>query len=366
MYPVSERFLAALAESHTPVVEVLLFRTDGSVEALDITGGSVTVDRKAAVRRACTVNLDDPSLIPRTEADKISVYGARLRISCGIQYQDGAREMVPVGMFRVDNVAGDVDVGPAVITGRGLEVVVADDRFSAPYRATGNAVAAITTLIQRSIPGAAVVSTGVVDAAIGARTWDTGADPWAAVTEIAQVLGAEVYADPDGVFVLEELPDVLTATPVWTVRTGEGGAYIAADRGMSSAGVYNGVIARGDNVEAGIAPVSALVVDSDPGSPTYWDGPFGHRLDPTMVSSPMLTTVVQCTSAATLRLRAARAANATADLSALPNPALAPGDVLRVVYEDETAELHQVSSFTVPLDVGGDFTIRTIAAKEAT
>ena len=366
MYTVTARFLQAIAESHDVVVEVVLIRTDGTSETLDVTGGSVSVDRNASVRRTCTVTLADPTLIPRTAADKVSIYGARLRISRGVQYSDGSRELVPLGVFRIDSVSGDVDEGPVSITGKGLEVVIADDRFTTPYRATGTVVSAVTSLIQRSIPTASVVLGTVSDVAIGARTWDVGADPWAAVAELASVIGAEVYADGSGAFVITELPDVLTATPVWTVAAAEGGTYVQASRGMSSDGVYNGVLGQGENSEAGVAPFQVLVVDSDPGSPTYWDGPYGHRLDPQPVTSPAILTSLQATAAATLRLRQAQAANASADLTTLPNPALEAGDVLRVVYADGTAELHQVSAFPVPLEVGGTFTIRTISAKEDT
>jgi hypothetical protein len=359
MYPVSDRFLATLVEAHQPASEVDLFLTDGRVEPLDVIGGSVTVDRSQQCRRQCTVTIPDPALIPRTPTDQLSVYGARLRVSRGVQ-AGAYRELVPVGVFRLDSVEGDIDEGPVTLTGKSLECVVADDKFTTPYRATGTAVGAITALIQRSIPDATVASTAT-DAAIGARTWDIEADPWAAVTELATAIGAECYADADGGFVIAELPDPLAVTPAWTVSVGEGGSYISAARGMSSDGVYNAVLARGENTEAGSAPVSALVVDGDSGSPTYWSGPFGRR--PMFYSSSTLLTTGQCTAAATLKLRAAQAPNATANLVSMANPALEPGDVLRVVYEDGTAELHQVASFPVDL-VGGDMAIQTISAKE--
>lgn len=364
MYPVSDRFLAAIVESHTPVTEVTLYRTDGMVEQLDHTGGSVPVDRGSSVRRTCSITLADTSLIPRDPAAKLSVYGARVRVARGVVYTDGTRELVPLGVFRVDEISGDVDEGPVTLQGKGLEAVVSDDKFTGPYRATGTAVSAITALIRRSLPDAPIDSSAAVDAAIGARTWDVEADPWEAAVEVAAAIGCEVYADPDGVFVIAPLPDLLTATPAWTIAAGEGGAYIKADRTMSVDGVYNGVLARGESTETATAPVSSLVVDNDPGSPTYWSGPFGRR--PTFYSSSTLITVGACTQAATLLLRSARAPNATADISSLPNPALAPGDVLRVVYPDGSKELHQASSFTVPLDVSGDFTVRTISAKEGT
>jgi hypothetical protein len=242
-------------------------------------------------------------------------------------------------------------------------VVVADDRFRTPYRASGTAVGAITALIQRSIPDAAVVATAA-DAAIGPRVFDIEGDPWAAVTEIAHAIGAEVYADADGTFVIAELPDPLTTTPVWTIAAGEGGAYIQASRGMSADGVKNGWLIRGENSEANVAPVSALVVDTDPTSPTYWDGPFGRR--PGFYSSATIISSGAATAAGTLRLRASVAPNASADITALPNPALEPGDVLRVLYPDGTAELHQAQGFSLDLSVGGSFVIQTISAKEGT
>lgn len=118
MYPVSDRFLKAIVEPHNPVTEVILFRADGLVETLEHVGGTVQVDRGSAARRTCSVTIADTSLIPRTAADKLSVYGARLRISRGIDYGNGTVELVPLGVFRIDEVSGDVDEGPVTIQGK--------------------------------------------------------------------------------------------------------------------------------------------------------------------------------------------------------------------------------------------------------
>ncbi|MEU9333119.1 DUF5047 domain-containing protein [Streptomyces sp. NPDC048290] len=361
MYPVSDRFLARLADSHIPASTVHLFLTDGTVLDIAHTGGSVTVDRAQAVRRTCTVTADDPGLIPRTPDDQLAVYGARLRIACGVDYGDGTSELVPLGVFRLDSVGGDVSEGPATLQGKDLSAVIADDRFTTPYTATGTVVSAVTALIQRSLPGTAVTSL-ITDAPIGARTFDVEADPWAGVQEIAAAAGAEVYPNADGVFVISTLPDLATATPVWAVEATEGGVYVSANRAMTSDNVCNGVLARGENTSGNVAPVSFLATDNDPNSPTYWGGPFGRR--PMFYGSSTLTTIAACQQAALLKLAEARAPNATGDISSLPNPALEPGDVLRVMHEDGTRELHQVAAFTVPLDIGGAFPISTISAKE--
>lgn len=361
VYPVSNRFLARLAESHTPVTQVQLFLTDGRVLDLEHTGGSVTVDRAQAVRRTCTVTGADVSLIPRTPTDELATYGATLRISRGVEYGDGSSELVPLGVFRLDSVDGDVTFGPVTLSGKDRSAIVQDDKLTAPYRATGTVVSAITALIQRSLPTAVVTST-IVDATIGSRIFDIEADPWAAVQEIAAAAGAECYATPDGEFTITTLPDLATATPVWAVEATEGGVYISGTRGMSSDGVYNGVLARGENTSDNVAPVSYLATDNDPNSPTYWSGPYGRR--PMFYSSATLITTAAAQNAARLKLAEAKAPNASGDFSSLPNPALEPGDVLRVVHDDGSRELHQVASFSVPLDLGGDFPIATISAKE--
>ncbi|WP_329215302.1 DUF5047 domain-containing protein [Streptomyces sp. NBC_01485] len=361
MYPVSDRFLARLAESHQVATEVKLFLTDGRVLDVEHTGGSVQVDRQQAIRRTCTVTVADPSLIPRTPADQLATNGARLRISRGVYYGDGSSELVPLGVFRLDEVGGDVNDGPVTLSGKDLSAVIQDDQFTDPWTSSGTAVAAVTALVQRSLPDVEVVST-IVDVAIGRRVFDIEADPWAACKEIAAAAGAEVYFTPDGTVTITTLPDILTTTPVWEVAAGEGGVYIRANRGMSSAGVKNGILARGENTADNVAPVRALVTDDDTSSPTYWGGPFGRR--PRFYSSPTLITTGACTAAGTLLLAQAKAPNASGDISSLPNPALEAGDVLRVTHPDGSRELQQPASFTVPLSEDGDFPISTISAKE--
>jgi len=361
VYPVSDRFLARIKEGHQVATEVLLFTTDGRTIPIEHTGGSVTVDRSQAVRRTCTVTGADPSLIPRSATDQLATYGARLRVSRGVYYGDGTSELVPLGVFRLDDVDGDVNDGPVTLSGKDLSVVISDDKFTAPYSATGTVLGAITALVQRSLPDAEVVAT-VADMAIGRRTYDIEADPWTACQEIAAAAGAEVYATPDGTFVIATLPDPLTTAPVWEIKAAEGGAYIKANRSMSSTGVKNGVLAMGENTADNVAPVSALVVDNDPNSPTYWSGPYGRR--PAFYKSPTLISSLACANAAALRLAAAKAPNASGDITALPNAALEAGDVLRVVHPDASPELHQAAAFTVPLSEAGDFPISTISAKE--
>jgi hypothetical protein len=365
MYPApSSRFLPALRESHVPYTQVQLLRTDGVVTDLSHTDGSVTVDRGSSVRRTCSVTVPDVSLLPMTPTDQLAVYGARLRIRRGIIYGDGTVEAVPLGLFRIDRISGDPALGPVTIDGSGLEAVIADDRFLTPYTTRGGAtaIAAITGLIQSSIPGAVVVN-WASDATIGTRTWDAQGDRWAAVQECATAIGAEVYCDADGQFVIAELPDLLTAPVAWDVDAGESGVLISANRAFSRDGMYNVVVASGENSEDGTPPVTATVSDTDPTSPTYVSGPFGRV--PKFYSSATLISPTLAQGAATKLLRDAVKPSATVSLTSLPNPCLEPGDVLRVTYEDGRRELQQVQSFTISLGLDS-ITIETIGGKQDT
>lgn len=363
MYPPpSSLFLKALVESHTPVTVVELHKTDGTVTELEHISGSVTVDRSQAVRRTATISVPDTSFIPRTPTAQLAIYGARMRVLRGIRFGDGHVETVPIFWGRVEGVDGDPDTGPVDIKASGLEAIVADDKFVTAYstRAGVSAVTAITGIIQGAIPGAVVVNRAV-DQTIGVRTWDAEGDRWAAVQECGTAIGAEVYADADGQFIIAELPDLTTAPISWQVDAGEGGALISANRAYSREGMYNFVLATGENTEEDVPPVSATAADEDPTSATYIYGPFGRV--PTFYNSATLTTLNLAQGAANKLLRDSVKPNATADISSVPNPLLEPGDVLRVSYGSGDKDLLQVESFSLDL-AGGDFTLQAISARE--
>ncbi|MFG7940952.1 DUF5047 domain-containing protein [Streptomyces cacaoi] len=364
MYPPpSARFLPALSESHVPVSVVELHRPDGRVEEVVHTGGSVTVDRSSAARRTATVESPAIELLPWTAADYLAVSGARLRILRGVAHPDGVVETVPIFYGRLDSITGDPEEGSVTLSASGLEAVVADDKFLAPY-STRNATAAITSitaLIRSSLPDAVITATAPDDP-LGPVTWDTEGDRWSAVQEIATAVGADVYADADGIFHVAPLPDVLEAPVVWEVAAGPGGALVGAARGWSRDGMYNVVIATGENTETDTAPVSAVMQDEDPTSPTYYAGPFGRV--PRFYSSSTLTTVGAAESAARKLLLDSVKPGMTADISSLPNPLLEPGDVIRVVHSSGKRDLYQVQSFSIDLSLGGDFTLQMIGGKE--
>ncbi|MFJ9694940.1 DUF5047 domain-containing protein [Kitasatospora sp. NPDC101183] len=367
MYPVSASFLRALATPHQVVHRVdAYFNGTLTLADLPITGGAVKVDRGSKIRRQLTLELADPSFLPWRPADPLAVYGQTLVVSRGIQFPDGTREMCPLGTFRVDEPSGDVYSGPITVTGKSREVAIQDDRFTAPRSTSGatSTVSMITALITETIPGATIVNltSGARDQACSTVVWDTQADRWEAVTQLATSMRAEIFVDVLDRFVLVDVPDLTTSSPVWTVGEGPTGTLITAGRKITRAGVYNAVVASGESAYSGVPPVSATVTDTDPASPTRWGGPYGRV--PRFYSSGLLTSSAQCAAVATSMLRDALAPSVETSISCLPNPALEAGDCLRLSYAGGRVEDVLVQALTVPLSISADFAVTLRGSKE--
>jgi hypothetical protein len=359
MYPISTTFRQALTASHTISVQADAYYNGAlTVANLPIADGSVTVDRGSKTRRSLSLTIADPKLLPWNATDPLAVYGQQIVVSRGIRYPNGAKEMVPLGTFRIDEPSGDVLTGPVTITGKSMECAIIDDAFSVPTstRGLGNCVDAITYLIQQTLPTAAVVNetSDNRNPACAIVTWDAGADRWDSVTQIAKAMKAEIYVDALNRFVIRDIPNVLSSSVVWDIAEGEGGTLMSSARQMSRTAVFNAVVASGENTASGTAPVSATAKDTAPTSPTRWGGPFGKVTK--RISSALWTTVPICQAAADAALFDAIAPNVQTSISAIPNPALEGGDVIRVAHAGRL-ELFLVQSLSVPLTAEGSFSI---------
>jgi hypothetical protein len=135
--------------------------------------------------------------------------------------------------------------------------------------------------------------------------------------------------------------------PVWLIDTGDTGVMVEAEEALDRTGVYNGVLVQGQN-SAIDSPVSALVYDDDPTSPTRWGGPFGKvvRID----SSTAVQTALQASNSAGSLLDRKLGLTRSLVLSSAPNPALEAGDIVDVAFEDGRRERHVIDA--IELDLG--------------
>ncbi|WP_432157766.1 MULTISPECIES: DUF5047 domain-containing protein [unclassified Streptomyces] len=333
--------------------------------SLPIVSGTVTVDRGSKTRRTLSLTVADPTYIPWDATDPLAAYGQQLVVSRGIRFSNGSEEWVPLGTFRINEPGGDVHLGPVTVTGASMECAVIDDAFQVPSttRGLGGCVDAITALIRESLPDATVVNSTADsrNPLVAVANWDAGNDRWDAVVQIATAMQAEIYVDAQNRFVIADLPDLINGPVAWDVAEGEGGTLVSAARSMPRSGVYNAVVASGENTALGTAPVSATAKDTDPLSPTRWGGPFGKVTK--FISSSLWTTTGACQAAAEYELFDAVAPSVRESVDSLPNPALEGNDIVRLIRAGRKTRA-LVQSLTIPLTPTEDFALTLRGSKE--
>lgn len=357
MWPLTSEAQRALVQSHSMTLRATAYGPYGT-RVIPVTGGSVTSDAGSQTRRTATIDTSLAlwSIDPRSV---IGVYGTEVQVDYGIVIPGRVEpEWVPMIRGLITAVPRRRPIGSGTIT---LTLVdrsarVAEDKLAAPQQTVSGAtvVTEIRRLIQASLgTGVAVVDrTGSAQVApvmeIEQERWSDG------VEKLADAIGAEVYADPTGSFVIRRQP-ALTDTPMWVVASGPGGILVERDDNLSRDEVFSGVVARGERTD-GTTAVQATVWDTDPASPTYHLGPFGSKLK--LYTSPLLTTVAQCQTAAEALLARSRGGDAAVTLSAIVNPALEAGDVI-VVRDDGVTRAHIVDKVVTPLSPSGAQSMQT-------
>ncbi|WHT21026.1 DUF5047 domain-containing protein [Crossiella sp. CA-258035] len=322
--------------------------TQGTLYDVPVIDGVVSVDPGSQVRRTARLVLE-PALWPVAPASHFSPISSRIFIEYGIQLPWGDLEWIPVFTGRVQTAKRSND-GAVELTAADLSRLVAEDRLDSPGQTVTSAtkVAEITRLIQETIPGQVVIDqTGSTAACpqiqIERERWSDG------VEKIADSLGAEVFCDPLGRFVIRPQP-TLDGPAVWGINCGDDGTLLELSEETTRERVYNRVIAMGQRSDD-TPPVRAVVSDTDPESPTFYGGAFGKK--PRFYSSPLLTTVAQCTDTATSILNRAKGIDGSISLDAVCNPALDSGDIVSVRYRDGSVGLHIIDALEIPLSING-------------
>lgn len=349
MWPFSATAQQVISASHT--IDVRCTATTavlGVVTDLPVIDGTVTADATSQVRRTATLTFGDPTYWPANPTDILSPLGSELLIERAVVIPGVGPEWIPLITGVITKVGRKLPT-----SSDGLQVTLADrsskvaeDRFTVPAQVGGGtttAVQAITALVQHQYPTVVVIDkTG---SSTVTPVLDIERDRWAdGVEKLADSIGAEVFFDQLGRLVIRPQP-TLADTMVWQIGIGAGGVLVTRDDEQTRDLVYNQVVANGQRTD-GTSPVSAIVSDTDPTSPTWISGPFGTK--PRFYSSPLLTTVPQATAAATSLLERARGMQASVDLTAIVNPALEPGDVIKVETSG-APQAHIIDKVVTPL-----------------
>lgn len=351
MRPVTQRFLDAVRGSHKMVARLTAVApgqtgTSPAGIELPMISGDVKQDATAAIQGtlSATVLYDFAS----TPSGVLTPYGNEVYAERGIDYGDGSREWVGLGYYRLDNVSqARAPRGEIQISASDRMATIVDDRLVAPIEFSSGASfgSVFELLVHEVLPGQPVE----YDFSSGTTTFSSAhiaeQDRYGFLKDMCDSIGKVMYFDYRGVLVVKTAPD--PDTSVFTVNHGRGGVLVEMARSLTRQGVYNAVVASGEPAGE-LPPVRGVAVDSNPYSPTYWDGPFGRV--PKFYSSSFLTTNTQCVNAARAMLDRSKGVPYKVDFTMVPNVALEVLDAVTVTYDDRAdAEMHTLDVITYPL-----------------
>lgn len=362
MFPVSERFLDNLPVARwVPKVEWALGGS-GEWNELTLLDGTVSADATSQVRWSGSFTVTDVEI----GRFALSPYGCRLRVELGMVFATDDIEWLPMGVYRVENVKRSVLwPGKVDLIGASMEAQIIDDRFVTPQVfAPQPANSLLERLIIESVPDAVVSWQGDMDTPLPQLIADR--DRWAVIDgaanspSIARALGARVYCDSRGIFVVAPVP-TFDSPYAWTADTGSEGLLITSDEELTREGVFNMIVATGASTDGQPPAGPGIAADTSPTSPTRIDGPFGRV--PLFYSSPLLLNQAYCEVAAQGLLQPYLGLRQKV-LAQVVNPALRPGDVVEIRMPDGDLQPNILDRVDFSL-TGGDagLTTRTSAIR---
>lgn len=353
-------FDALVRGSHTARFRAVLtegFQTgsDPVGLAMRVVDGGVEYDATAEIRSTGGVTVAQDW--PNARDLRFAPYGSEVFLARGVETGAAGVLWAPMGYYRISKTSqGDSARGPLGLDLDDRMATIIDSRFIEPRQwLTGTTVGdIINEVVLEVYPDAVIVWDDDSDESQLGRSLIAEESRLEVIKTLAEGLGKIYYWDEVGRLVFRTIPSETDV--IWTVNAGPNGVMVNADRSLSRDGVYNAVVVTGEGADQ-LNPVRAVAYNGQESSPTFFGGPFGRV--PRFYSSSFITTESQAENAAVNLLRQSLGAPYDVGLSAVPNPAVRPYDVLRVVYNDGTREVHIVDRVSIPMDVDSPISIAT-------
>lgn len=322
---------------------------------IPILDGDVTLDGTADTRGTLALTTDGNGWDPRPGHHLLQPYGIELFIERGVEV-GGSTEWVSQGYFRASSVTQDAGPdGPLTIAGDDRMQGLIDAQLIAPvqFPATASVADVFTALVTGVYPLAHIDFDWTASADLLGAAQVTQADRHGFLNDLAISRGKIMYWDYRGRLQVRSRPN--PGVVVWDVNAGAYGVLVSASWTLTRDNVYNAVVVQADGADT-TAPALAAAYDNSKASPTYYYGTFGKI--PVTWSSPTITTQAQAAAAAKSLLAKANALPLQADFTAVPNPALEPGDVISLTWPAGTPPDSPLvlDSVTIPLTAAAALT----------
>lgn len=366
--PSSDRYRLVYAEAPRTVAALEVLRPGAPSLWAEVIDGSFNVDRTRPVRYSCSLELDPGVQLGGTG---LTFRGVLVRLWCGVDYEldwsplaprrPGA-ELFPCGTYRVSTLRTNLPMDRVSLTGVGVEAFLVGDEFylDSGYYPGGSAHDGLRRFIGESYPGQVSIDFRTADVPVGEAAWDARwGDDSAACQMLARTMGAEVYADALGGFVVRPTPGLQDSPTGEFTDDPQTGTLLKSDRAVSREGVKNMVVVSSSaTLPDGIVLAPQLAWDRDPYSPTYMGqdpygspDPAGFGREVLRHSTPLAVTEDALLAVAESLLADSRGVASQTDASVLVDFTLEAGDV-RIVTTDLGNERQLVDSFTCPVRGG--------------
>lgn len=353
MLTATAQYRSALPVPHRRETRIEVYHDGVRVfDDLPFVDGSVSASLTSRVTRQLGLTVD-PALFPFADTDLLSPTRAVLKVSTGIGYPDGSREIFPVFTGRVQEIARDGRGGVSLVA-HDLAQDVVDARFEQPRPSNAGVfiTAQIDILIAEALPSAVFGTNDVPQATTPVLVWDE--DRGQALDDLAQAVRGRWYVLGDGSFVVRAYP-YMVSTPVLTITDGPLGTVKEATIRRSRAGVYNSVTIRSERMD-GTAPIRATARDSSPASPTFYGPLYGKVAQIIKVQTPLTLADAQALAAATLS--SASALGEQWNVSCVPDATMEPGDTISITSRGVMGT-QIIDSWSLPLRPGPPMQLNT-------
>lgn len=344
----SDMYRQALGTSHRPYLLVEVLDGFQNVLATDLTymSGSVSANLTSRVARTCSITFDE-TFYPYEPTDLLAPYGNMLRVTRGIEFADGTRNIWVVFVGRIQETTLNTD-GTCTAYAADFAADVVENKFLNPQNSqAGDPVSTeVIRLISDGFPQAQFGSFSIQDIPVQPLTWQL--DRGQALDELATSVGAFWYPLADGRFVLRQYPWTVFSDPVVTYSDGDLGSVIASSATRSREEVFNVLTVTGERLN-GDEPVFATASDTNPDNITNLNGPFGTRSQLLRLQTP--ATQGSADAAARDNLRRVVALVDTWSWTMTPDAALELGDTVSLNVRGKSDIIQVVESFEIPLDL---------------
>lgn len=309
---------------------------------------SLTVPRIGAAGQ----NEDSRDWTPLTPDSPLAAMGQVLHVQVTVtSLVSTDRWDIPLGRFLITQwEVGATDIR---ITGKSLFQHLEDDRLTSPTAPYSGGT--LASELRRLVGGhmGVIVSDALTNRPCPSMSW--GESRIDAVYEIADAWPARLREGPDGVlYVLPPIP-AITERPETTLTDGEAGTVIGVTRQGSRAGIFNRIVARGQEQDDAGQPRFQAIVDQTTG-PLRTSGPYGVITK--FFSSPLITSKAAAFDSAATMLATSVRQKTTVPVTHAPNPTLTLDTPVELITAniDGAATITQwgiVTSTEIPLVYSG-------------